>query len=90
MRRRARCATLQGVTIFAPLMLAAPLLLLAIAVHGLWAYGPAGWVAASLLVLAVAGATWSGLRLARRWWRGTKVAPRAQVRPADLRRLPRS
>jgi len=77
------------VTIFAPLLLAVPLLLLAIAVTTLWAYGPLGWLAAVALVLAVVVGTWWCLRLLRRWWRGTRVAPRAQVRPADLRRLPR-
>lgn len=76
-------------TIFSPLLLAVPLLLLAIAVTSLWAYGPLGWVAAVLLVVAVAVGTWWGLRLLLRWWRSTKVAPRPQVRPADLRRQPR-
>ena len=77
-------------SLFAPLLLAAPLLLLAIAVTSLWAQGLLGWVAAVLLVLAVLVTTWWTGRLLLRWWRGTKVAPRPQVRPADLRRVPRS
>jgi len=77
------------VTLFSPLLLAAPLLLLAIAVTSLWAYGPLGWVAAVALVVAVVVGTWRTVRLLCRWWRGTRVAPRPQVRPADLRRQPR-
>ena len=77
------------VTIFSPLLLAAPLLLLAIAVTSLWAYGPLGWVAAVALLVAVVVGTWRAVQLLRGWWRGTRVAPRPQVRPADLRRQPR-
>ena len=73
-------------SIFAPLLLAAPLLLLAIAVTSLWAYGPLGWIAAVLLLVTVVVLTWRTVRWIRRWWVGTKVAPRVQVRPADLRR----
>ena len=77
-------------SLFAPLLLAAPLLLLAMAVTSLCAHGPLGWVAAVLLVLGVLVTTWWSGRLVLCWWRSTKVAPRPQVRPADLRRLPRS
>lgn len=78
------------VTLFAPLLLAAPLLLLAIAVASLAQHGPLGWLAAVLLVVAVVVVTCWAVRRVLRWWRSTKVAPRPQVRPADLRRLPRS
>lgn len=76
-------------TLFAPLLLAAPLLMLAAAVVALSAYGPLGWLAAVLLVVAVGVGTWWSVKVVLRWWRGTKVAPRPQVRPADLRRVPR-
>lgn len=78
-----------GVTVFAPLLLAGPLLLLAIAVVALWSWGPLGWIAAVLLVVVVLAGTWWSTRAVLRWWRTTKVAPRPQVRPADLRRVPR-
>lgn len=76
-------------TIFAPLLLAAPLLMLAAAVVALSAHGPLGVVAAVLLVVVVAGGSWWSVKAVLGWWRSTKVAPRAQVRPADLRRVPR-
>ena len=76
-------------SLFTPLLLVGPLLGLAIAVTTLWAYGPLGQVAAVLLLVTVLVVTWTAVRLGLRWWRGTKVAPRPQVRPADLRRLPR-
>ncbi len=79
-----------GVTVFAPLLLVAPLLLLAMAVVELARYGPLGWLAGLLLVLGCAAATWWSCRLLLRWWRSTKVPPRPQVRPADLRRVPRA
>ena len=78
------------VTLFAPLLLAVPLLLLAMAVVALGEHGPLGWAAGALLVVGVLWAAWRAGVLVLRWWRSTKVAPRPQVRPADLRRLPRS
>lgn len=63
--------------------------MLAAAVVALSAHGPLGVVAAFLLVVLVAVVSWWSLTTVLRWWRGTKVAPRAQVRPADLRRVPR-
>lgn len=75
-------------TIFAPLLLAAPLLVLATLVVALARHGPLGWLAALLLVLAVAWICLRASRLALRWWRSTKVAPRPQERPADRRRVP--
>ncbi|MBC7374924.1 MAG: hypothetical protein H7323_13125 [Frankiales bacterium] len=75
-------------TIFAPLLLAAPLLVLATAVVALAHHGPLGWLAAVLLILGVAWISLRAGKLALRWWRSTKVAPRPQERPADRRRVP--
>ena len=72
--------------VFAVLALAGPLLLLASAVVGLWAFGPLGWLASVVLVASVAGGCRWTCRLALRWWRTTKVPERPQVRPADARR----
>lgn len=75
-------------TIFAPLLLAAPLLMLATAVVALAGHGPLGWFAAVLLVLAVSWVSLRASKIALRWWRSTRVAPRPQERPADRRRVP--
>jgi hypothetical protein len=84
------CGTLVVVTLFAPLVLIGPLMLLASAVVWLWAHGPLGWVAAVLLVAGVAGACRWLVRVTMRWWRSTKAPEQPQVRPSDLRgRAPR-
>ena len=75
--------------VFGVFMLAGPLLLLAIAFVELWSFGPVGWCAAVALLVAVVAGSWLCVRTSLRWWRGTKVAARPQVRPADARRLPR-
>ncbi len=73
-------------SLFAPLALIGPLLLLATTVVGLWSYGPLGWVASVLLVAFIAYATRWTARLTLRWWRSTKAPVRTQVRPSDARR----
>jgi hypothetical protein len=65
-------------SIFSVLALAGPLLLLATTVVTLWSYGPLGWLAAVLLVVAVVAACVWAWRVTRRWWAGTK----APVRPS--------
>ena len=56
-----------------PVLLAAPLLLLAAAVVDLTARGPLGWLAAAgMLVTVVLGTRWTARRV-RRWWRSTKA-----------------
>jgi hypothetical protein len=63
------------VTIFLPLVLLAPALLLLSAVLALASHGPLGWVAAVLLVLVVAVVCRWLARRAWAWWVSTK-APR--------------
>jgi hypothetical protein len=63
------------VTIFLPLVLLAPALLLLSAVLALASHGPLGWVAAVLLVLVVAVVCRWAARRAWAWWVSTK-APR--------------
>lgn len=59
-----------------PFLLAGPLLMLATACVALWAYGPLGWIAAVLLVVAVLAVTRLACRACLRWWRGTKAPVR--------------
>ncbi len=59
-----------------PLLLAGPLLMLATACVALWSYGPLGWLAAVLLVLAVVLLTRMAFRACLRWWRTTKAPVR--------------
>lgn len=59
-----------------PLVLAGPVLMLATACVALSAYGPLGWVAALLLVVAVLVACYLACRAGLRWWRGTKAPVR--------------
>lgn len=66
----------EGVALLLPFVLAGPLLVLATACVALWSYGPLGWIAAVLLVLAVVAVSWLVLRLALRWWRSTKAPVR--------------
>ena len=75
-------------SLFAVFLLVAPLLMLSTAVVALCSYGPLGWAAAALLILAVVLVTGLTGRLVLRWWRGTNVGPRPQYRPADARRVP--
>lgn len=70
------------------LALLGPLLLLATTVAALWSYGPLGWLASVLLVVAVGGGSLWSVRRALRWWRGTRVPDRVAERPADRRRVP--
>jgi hypothetical protein len=70
--------TLRNVTVFLPLVLVGPLLMLATAVAALSAHGPLGWLAAVALVVAVLWATRVSCRLCLRWWRGTKAPVRDQ------------
>ena len=58
-------------------LLAAPALLLAAAVVALAGHGPLGWLAAVILLLAVAVGTRWALRCCLRWWRSTKAPVRA-------------
>ena len=59
-----------------PLVLAGPLLMLATACVALWSYGPLGWLAAVLLVVAVLWLTRAFCRVCLRWWRSTKAPVR--------------
>ncbi len=60
-----------------PLVLVAPVMLLAVWVLALVEHGPVGWVAAAALLAGVAaGVRWCW-RTARAWWASTK----APVRP---------
>ncbi len=68
-----------AVTLLMPFVLVGPLLMLATAVVALWQYGPAGWLASVLLVLAVLLATRWTWRAVRRWWAGTKAPVRTRV-----------
>lgn len=77
------------VPVFGVLVLAGPLLMLATAVVSLCRQGPLGWVAAGALLAAVVAAVVVTVQVVLRWWASTKVPARPQVRPADLRRLPR-
>ena len=77
------------VPVFGVLALAGPLLMLATAVVTLCQQGPLGWLAAGGLLATVGWVVVVSVQVVLRWWRSTKVAPRVQVRPADLRRLPR-
>ena len=79
----------RDVPVFGVLVLAGPLLMLATAVVTLCQQGPLGWVAAGGLIAAVGWAVVVTVQVVLRWWRSTKVTSRPQVRPADLRRLPR-
>ena len=74
---------------FAILALIGPLLLLATTVVTLWSYGPLGWLASVLLVVAIAWALRFTARRTLRWWRSTKAPVRTQVSPAQARRAPR-
>lgn len=74
--------------VFAVLVLAAPMLLLATAVVALVRFGPLGWLAALLLIVTVALACRLSFRLLRRWWRGTRAPTSVRVGPAERRRRP--
>ena len=73
-------------SVFAPLVLIGPLMLLATAVVALWQHGPLGWLASVLLVAAVTAVTVWAVRRVRRWWHSTLAPERPSVRPADRRR----
>ncbi len=62
-------------TVFLPLVLLAPALLLLSAVLALASHGPLGWLAAALLLLVVALVCRWVARRAWAWWLSTK-APR--------------
>lgn len=61
--------------VFGVLVLVGPAMLLVAAVLALGAHGPAGWLLAVLLVLAVAAVTVLAGRSAWRWWR--RLGPRS-------------
>jgi hypothetical protein len=61
------------VTLFLPLVLIGPVMLLAVALLTVGAYGPLGWAADVVLLLALG---WTAKRLWRvtaAWWRSTKA-----------------
>lgn len=63
-------------TLFLPLVLLGPAMLLLTAVLALASHGPLGWLAALGLVVGVALVSrWLG-RLAWAWWVSTKAPPR--------------
>jgi Flp pilus assembly protein TadB len=64
------------VTLLLPLVLVGPLLMLATAVVALAGHGPLGWLAAVLLVVAVAVVLRWTIARCRRWWRSTKAPER--------------
>ena len=74
-------------TLFLPLLLLAPVMMLIVAVQSLAAHGPLGWVAAAALLAGVfLGTRWL-LRTAARWWASTK-APERPPTPARARPVP--
>ena len=76
-------------TLFLPLLLLGPVMMLIVAVQSLAAHGPLGWVAAAALLVGVyAGTRWS-LRAVARWWASTK-APERPPTPTKGRPVPRA
>jgi hypothetical protein len=65
------------VTLFLPLLLVGPLLMLATAVVALASRGPLGWLAAAGLVVGVVAVSWWSWRAVLRWWRSTKAPVRS-------------
>jgi len=61
------------VTLFLPLVLLGPVMMLVVAVLSLAEHGPLGVVAAVALVVAVVAGTRLLLRAGRRWWAGTRA-----------------
>jgi hypothetical protein len=64
------------VTVFLPLVLLGPVLLLVTAVLALCAHGPLGWLAAAGLVVLVAWVSRWTARAAWAWWVSTKAPSR--------------
>lgn len=62
-----------GVTVFLPLVLLAPVMMLIVAVLSLASHGPLGWLAAAGLLWAVAWSCRWAVRVTRRWWATTKA-----------------
>ena len=69
------------VTLFLPLLLLAPVMMLIVAVQALASHGPLGWVAAAVFLAAVFLATRWVLRTASRWWASTKAPERTAAPP---------
>ncbi len=77
-------------TLFLPLVLIGPVMLLAVAVRSLASHGPLGWLAAAGLVVAVACLCRAAVRVMLAWWVSTKapelpVGVRPARRPPDTR-----
>ena len=62
-------------TVFLPLVLLAPVMILLSAMLSLASHGPLGWLAAAALLAAVSWACWWVGRAARAWWASTKAPP---------------
>ncbi len=76
MRRPSAARTLTRVTVFLPLVLVGPAVILLDAVLRLAAHGPLGWVAAAGLLAAVFWTARALVRAARTWWASTKAPER--------------
>jgi len=63
------------VTVFLPLVLLGPVLMLLTAVLSLASHGPLGWLAAGGLLVAVALTGRWLVRTAWAWWASTKAPP---------------
>ena len=74
-------------TLFLPLLLLAPVMMLIVAMQSLASHGPLGWVAAAAFLTAVVWTTRWVLRTASRWWASTK-APERPPTPARGRPVP--
>lgn len=74
-------------TLFLPLLLIGPVMMLIVAMQSLASHGPLGWVAAALLLVAVVVGTRLLLRATRRWWASTK-APVRPPAPPRVRPVP--
>lgn len=75
-------------TLFLPLLLIGPVMMLIVAMQSLASHGPLGWVAAAGLLVAVVTGTRRLLRMAAAWWASTK-APERPPTPARARPVPR-
>lgn len=74
-------------TVFLPLLLLGPVMMLIVALQTLASYGPPGWVAAAAFLAAVVlGTRWT-VRAVCRWWASTK-APVREPAPARARPVP--
>ena len=76
MRPRAAGRTLCRVTVFLPLVLVGPAVMLLDAVPRLAAHGPLGWLAAGALLAGLFLTGRALVRVARTWWASTKAPER--------------